>query len=153
MNMKSIYSNPYKYAIKCDIPFELAKTACLKQRHFLKEQRKHPMYCPVCKSKHLHFEGGAYEEGYGDFIECEDCGEAFDCDEVPNAKYAYLTGWEDFDAVLYFSNTENKEKGWMEACGATTHEEWIAFARRNIIGKRDVNFRRKNHVNIFNKVR
>lgn len=134
MNMKSIYANPYKYACTCNIPIELAKIACLKQRHFIKEQRKHRMYCPVCKSKNLIFEGGSYEEGYGDFIECEDCGETFDCDKVPNAEYASLTGWEDFDAVLYFSNTKNKSEGWMAACGATTYEEWLEFATKMIIG-------------------
>ena len=53
MNMKSIYSNPYKYAVKCNIPFELAKIMCLKQRHFYKEEKKHRMYCPICKSKNL----------------------------------------------------------------------------------------------------
>ena len=66
-NMRSIYANPYKYAIECDIPFSLAKIMCKKQRHFEKEQRKHRMYCPVCKSKNLVFESGSYEEGYGDF--------------------------------------------------------------------------------------
>ena len=136
MNMKSIYSNPYKYSVKCNIPFELAKIMCLKQRHFYKEQRKHPMYCPICKSKKLNYEMGSYEEGYGEFIECYDCGETFDCDEVPNVEYASLTGWEDFDAVLYFSNTENKSEGWKEACGATTYEEWLEFATRMIIGRR-----------------
>lgn len=135
MNMKSIYANPYKYAVKCNIPFELAKIMCLKQRHFHKEERKHRMYCPICKSKNMIFEGGSYEEGYGDFIECTDCGETFDCDEVPNVEYASLTGWEDFDAVLYFSDTENKLDGWMEACGATTHEEWLKFATKMITGR------------------
>ena len=136
MNMRSIYANPYKYACKCDIPIELAKIACLKQRHFIKEQQKHPMYCPVCKSKNMIFEGGSYEEGYGDFIECEDCGETFDYNEVPNAEYASLTGWEDFDAVLYFSsNTENKSEGWKKACGAETHEEWLKFATEMITGR------------------
>lgn len=66
MNMRSIYANPYKYACKCDIPIELAKIACLKQRHFIKEQQKHPMYCPICKSKNMNFESGSYEEGYGE---------------------------------------------------------------------------------------
>ena len=139
MNMRSIYANPYKYACQCCIPIELAKIACKKQRHFLKEQRKHRMYCPVCKSKNVVFEMGSYEEGYGDFIECEDCGETFDCNEVPNVEYASLSGWEDFDAVLYFSNTENKSDGWKEACGTTTHKEWIEFATKNIIGRRSIN--------------
>ena len=138
-NMRSIYANPYKYAIECDIPFSLAKIMCKKQRHFEKEQRKHRMYCPVCNSKNLVFESGSYEEGYGDFIECNDCGETFDCDEVPNVEYASLTGWEDFDAVLYFSNTENKSDGWMEACGATTHEEWLRYATKMITGRSQIN--------------
>lgn len=135
MNMKSIYANPYKYACQCSIPIELAKIACAKQRHFEKEERKHRMYCPVCGSKKVIFEGGSYEEGYGDFIECEDCGETFDCGEVPNVEYANLTGWKDFDVVLFYSNTVNKEDGWEEACGAKTHEEWIEFAARVITGR------------------
>ena len=139
MNMKSIYANPYKYAVKCNITFELAKIMCLKQRHFYKEQRKHPMCCPVCKSKRLNYESGSYEEGYGEFIECYDCGKTFDCDEVPNVEYASLTGWEDFDAVLYFSNTENKSEGWKEACGAETHEEWLKFATKMITGRSELN--------------
>ena len=76
--MRSIYANPYKYACKCDIPIELAKIACLKQRHFIKEQQKHPMYCPICE-------------------------------------------------------------GWREACGAETHEEWLEFATKMIIGRRKLN--------------
>lgn len=139
MNMRSIYANPYKYACKCDITIELAKIACLKQRHFIKEQQKHPMYCPICKSKHMNFESGSYEEGYRDFIECEDCGETFDCNQVPNVEYASLTGWEDFDAVLYFSNTDNKSEGWRKACGAETHEEWLEYATEMIIGRRKLN--------------
>lgn len=135
MNMRSIYANPYKYACKCNIPIELAKIACLKQRHFIKEQKKHPMHCPICKSKNMIFESGSYEEGYGDFIECEDCGETFDCDKVPNAEYASLTGWEDFDGVLYLSTTENKSEGWKEAYGFETHEEWLKFATKTIIGR------------------
>lgn len=92
------------------------------------------MRCPICKSKHLEYEMGSYEEGYGDFIECEDCGNTFDVDEVLNSKYADLTGWEDFDAVLYYSETENKEDGWMEACGSKEPEKWVEFARHMIIG-------------------
>lgn len=140
MNMKSIYANPYKYACKCNIPIELAKIACLKQRHFDKEQKKHPMYCPVCKSKHLIFESGSYEEGYDDFIECDDCGETFDCNKVPNSEYASLTGWEDFDAVLYFSTCcGNKLEGREAACGSAEREEWLEFAKKMIIGKRPAN--------------
>lgn len=134
--MRSIYDNPYKYACVCNVPFELAKIACLKQRHWNRMQRKHPMYCPKCKSKNVFFEGGSCEEGYGDFIGCEDCGETFNCDEVPNAEYANLTGWEDFDPVVYFSSTANKEEGWKEACGSDKYEDWISFARHMIIGRR-----------------
>lgn len=134
--IRNIYLNPYKYAIECDIPFELAKIMCKKQRHYKKEQRKHPMYCPSCHSKNLVYDSGSYEEGYGEFIECYDCGETFNCNEIPNVQYGNFTGWEDFDPVLYFSNTNNKEDGWKEACGATTHEKWVDFATQMIMGKR-----------------
>lgn len=134
--MRSIYDNPYKYACVCNVPFELAKIACLKQRHMEKMRRKHPAHCPTCNSRHLHFEMGSYEEGYGDFIECLNCGDTFDCDEIPNVEYTDLTGWGDFDVVLYFSSTENKEEGWKEACGAETIEKWHEFARKMIVGKR-----------------
>jgi len=134
--MRSIYDNPYKYACVCDVPIELAKIACLKHRHNIKEQRKHRAYCPCCKSKHLIFNMGSYEEGYGDFFECYECGETFDPSEIPNVEYFDYMGWADFDAVLYFSDTNNKEEGWLEACGATTHEEWLRFAKSMIVGKR-----------------
>lgn len=133
--MRNIYSNPYKYACICNIPYDLAKIACLKQRHFDKMQRKHPIHCPTCNSKKLIFEMGSYEEGYGDFFECDTCGDTFEPNEIPNVEYASLSGWEDFDPVLYFSTTENKTEGWREACGAETLEEWHKFAKRNIIGK------------------
>ena len=136
MNMRSIYANPYKYACTCSISFELAKIMCKKQRHFYKEQKKHPMYCPVCKSKHLTYEGGSWEEGYDEFIECADCGETFDCGDVPNVEYASLTGWENFDPVLFYSHPEEPELGWQEACGATTQEEWMVFATQTITGKK-----------------
>lgn len=40
MSMRNIYANPYKYACICDIPIELAKIECLKQRHFEKRATK-----------------------------------------------------------------------------------------------------------------
>lgn len=134
--MRNIYDNPYKYACICNVPFELAKIACLKQRHIDKMRRKNPIHCLTCNSKHLIYEMSSYEEGYGDFIECENCGDTFDCADIPNIEYANLTGWEDFDAVVYFSTTNNKFQGWKEACGAETLEEWHKFAEKNIIGKR-----------------
>lgn len=132
--MRSIYANPYKYASQCNIPIALAKIACKKQRHNEKEQRKHPMKCPVCSSKYLMYNHGSYEEGYSDFIECKNCGETFDCNEVPNIEYANLTGFEDFDVVLFFSTYDSITEGWKEACGATTREEWVTFAKKTILG-------------------
>lgn len=136
MNMKSIYANPYKYACVCNVPFELAKIACKKQRHLEKEQRKHKAYCPTCGSKHLVFEMGSYEEGYGDFFECEDCEDTFCPSEIPNVEHFDFMGWADFDPVLYFSNTEDKQDGWVEACGSDKYEDWLSYARNMIIGRR-----------------
>lgn len=135
--MRSIYANPYKYAVTCDIPFELAKIACAKARHCKKEARKHPMRCPNCNSKRLCFEHGSYEEGYSDYIECDNCGETYDVDAVPNSEYQSLTGYEDFDAVLFYSGTEDGYGDIMPKGAAKTHEEWVKFARDAIIGKRN----------------
>lgn len=132
--MRNIYDNPYKYACKCNVPYELAKIACLVYRHRKKEHRKHKPYCPVCKSKKIYYETGSYEEGYEDFCGCEECGETFAVEEIPNYENIRVFG-DDFDMVLYFSTTDNKESGWLEACGATTLEEWQNFARRMIIGQ------------------
>lgn len=132
---RSLYDNPYKYACVCSVPLKLAKIACKKQRHLEKEQKKHPCRCPACGSKHLYYEHGSYEEGYGDFVECTDCGETYDPGEIPNIEYGSLTPFEDFDPVIYFSLTENKLEGWKEACGAETHEEWIHFAEKMIAGR------------------
>ena len=132
---RSLYDNPYKYACVCSVPLKLAKIACKKQRHLEKEQKKHPCRCPACGSKHLYYEHGSYEEGYGDYVECNNCGETYDPDEIPNIEYGSLTPFEDFDPVIYFSLTENKLDGWKEACGAETHEEWIHFAEIMIAGR------------------
>ena len=132
---RSLYDNPYKYACVCSVPLKLAKIACKKQRHLEKEQKKHPCRCPACDSKHLYYEHGSYEEGYGDYVECHDCGETYDPCEIPNIEYGTLTPFKDFDPVIYFSLTENKLDGWKEACGAETHEEWIHFAEKMIAGR------------------
>ena len=134
MSKRSIYDNPYKYANICNVPYEYAKIACLKQRHYEKEMRKHKPYCPKCGSKHIGYEEGSYEEGYSGFFYCDTCGEDFD--DVPNSDYFEHFGM-DFDAVLYFSVTKDIKGGWLEACGAETLEEWQRFAIEMITGKRN----------------
>lgn len=131
--MRSAYDNPYKYACICNVPFEIAKIACLKEKHYRKEQKKHRPVCPNCGSKKLFYEMGSYEEGYGDFVECTECEETFEPNEVKNIDYIHPFGGY-FDVVLYFS-IEEKERGWMEACGAKTIEEWQEFARKEILGR------------------
>lgn len=134
--MSNIYLNPYKYAVECNVPIDLAKIACKKYRHIHKEQKKHIPRCPNCGSKRLGIEHGSYEEGYSSFVVCDNCGCDFDFSEVENIDYLpYCTG-DDFDAVLYFASYKNKEEGWLEACGAETLEEWHRFARDMIIGRR-----------------
>lgn len=133
--MRSIYDNPYKYACVCNVPFELAKIACKKQRHLDKEYAKHIPRCPVCNSKKLYIESGSYEEGYDAYVECDECGSGFDFEEVPNSEYIRTYG-DDFDAVVYFSTTEYKKDGWREACGSDKYEDWVKFAKHMIIGRR-----------------
>ena len=135
---KSIYMNPYKYACVCHVPFELAKIACLKIRHAKKEQQKNPSRCPSCNSKKIFYQFGSIEEGYGDFIECQECGETFSPDEIKNIQYLGYDPFNplDMDIVLYFSMYyRDPAEGWRDACGAETLEEWHAFARKEILEK------------------
>lgn len=132
---RSLYNNPYKYACVCSVPEELAKIACKKQRHIEKMRKKNPCYCPSCGSKHLYYESGSYEEGYDDFVECEDCGDTFTPREIPNIEYYDFLPFGDFDPVIYYSITQDKREGWRAACGAETQEEWVKFARKMITGR------------------
>lgn len=129
--MRDIHDNPYKYACVCNVPYELAKIACLKDRHYQKERRKHGPFCPKCGSKNIFYEMGSYEEGYGDYVECENCGETYEPYEIKNVDY--IIPFRDFDTVLYFSSSRIPEEGWREACGAETIEEWQEFAREEIL--------------------
>ena len=127
----SIYSNPKKYAQKCQIPLNLVKIECRKQKQF-ERKRKH-IICPRCKHKSLDYEMGSYEEGYGSYLECNFCGETYNPEEIKNS---YLLAYgADFDAVLYFSKTKDSQDGWIEACGSDKIEDWHRFARDTIIGR------------------
>lgn len=126
----SIYANPKKYARKTQIPLGLAKIECRKQKQIDKKRKK--IRCPRCKRKALHYISGSYEEGYGAFIECDNCGEAFDPNEIKNSEL--LCYGSDFDAVLYFAKTKHSPNGWIEACGSDKVEDWHKFARNMIVG-------------------
>lgn len=129
---KGIYGNPYKYAYECDVPIELARAVCKYQRR-LDNMRYRATKCPVCKDRALEFEGGSYEEGYGDFIYCDSCGEAFDVEEIE--KSWLLHWWSDFDAILWYSSGSTKEENWRhreEELGITNIEEWHSWAWRQM---------------------
>lgn len=122
--MRDIYLNPYKYACVCNIPFELAKIACLKRRHYYKELRKHGPFCPACGSKSIFYEEGSYEDGYDSYVECENCEETFGPHEIENINY--IIPFNDFDTVLYFAETRDV---------VYTEKEWQEFARKEILGR------------------
>jgi len=134
-NNKSIYNSPKKYAKRCDIPLNLAKIQCKKYKKEARQRKK--IKCPACHRKSLVFCGGSYEEGYGDYIECAACGEAYAPEEIKNG-YMLHFGW-DFDVVLYYSGKTPEEKisGRLEACGSEKIEDWVKFAEDEIRGKYD----------------
>lgn len=114
------------------------KQLAKKQRHINKEYAKHIPRCPICDSRKLYVVSGSFEEGYDSYVECDECGSGFDFEEVPNSEYIRTYG-DDFDPVVYFSTTENKKDGWVEACGSDKYEDWITFARHMIIGWKNKN--------------
>lgn len=130
MRKKGIYGNPYKYAYKCDVPIDLARAICKLQRKYDK-MRHRAAKCPKCKARALVYESGSYEEGYGDFIACDSCGEGFDVDEIEHSELLHM--WWDFDNVLWFSmgsTPEIKREQRAEELGINTLEEWHEWARQ-----------------------
>lgn len=107
----SNYADVKAYAKRNQITEAQAKVRC---DHFLAIERKieAAKVCPKCNQPTLEFEQGSYEEGYGDFIFCDndevpviedgetvmdDCG--FKSDVIDPFKI--LGSGEDFDVVEY----------------------------------------------------
>lgn len=136
LSRKSVYLNPYKYAYICDVPIEYARIAQKRQNNISKiiyNARK----CPKCGSHSLCFEGGSYEEGYGDYIYCdnESCGEDFEVSDIKNGEY--LSGWLDFDVVLYTCSGETdaeRQKDRIAMCNSENVGDWHEFAWNHIHG-------------------
>ena len=127
--MSSVYDNPYKYAVICDVPIELARAVCKIQRKTDKMRYK-ARKCPVCKGRGLEAEFGSYEEGYGDYIGCDHCGATFDLKEIENG--FLLFGLQDFDVILWFS-VHKKDR--QEKLGIKNIEEWHEWAWKELKGK------------------
>lgn len=136
LSKKSIYANPYKYAYICDVPIEYARIVQKRENNIAKivyNARK----CPKCGSRSLCFEGGSYEEGYGDYIYCdnENCEETFLVSDINNGQY--LSGWFDFDSVLWASRGKTEEeraKTRSEECYSEGFDNWSDFIWNHIRG-------------------
>lgn len=136
LHKDSIYTNPYKYAYICDVPIEYARIVQKRQNNIAKiiyNARK----CPKCGSHSLCFEGGSYEEGYDDYIYCEndECEADYEVSEIKNGQY--LSGWLDFDVVWYGLinvDDEKKKEYRLMMCGSDNINEWHKFAWDHIRG-------------------
>jgi len=62
------------------------------------DKKLNELECPECGNL-LEVEYGSYEEGYDDFVMCDECDFTDNFDE----KYKYLSSWHGFDPVLYDS--------------------------------------------------
>lgn len=65
--------------------------------------------CPKCGSRSLCFESGSYEEGYGDYIYCdnENCEETFLVSEIKRMETTYLGG---LILIQFYGHQEVKQK-------------------------------------------
>jgi len=87
------------------------------------------MICPECSHKSLEFEGGSYEEGYGDFIACNQCDFTSDVE----TKFEPLVYGNDFDVLMWFAMDIERNGikeveheigcSWSEFCTKTIIEE------------------------------
>lgn len=116
----TIYNDPQKYSKQTSTSIEQAELRCslFKQiQQKVHEARK----CPKCSKHTLTLEEGNYEEGYSDYIYCEndkivviDDGEecTTDCGFTSEAlkEFELLYHWHDFDEVLAFS-LDNEDRG------------------------------------------
>jgi hypothetical protein len=97
-----------EYKDKTNCTEEQAKVA-ITYFNFINEKAIEASKCPKCSGK-LYFEGGSYEEGYGDFIACEECDFTSDVEGI----YEYLGPWYGFDPCLYapemFNHKSRKEE-------------------------------------------
>ena len=134
LSQKSIYANPYKYAYICNVPIDYARVV-QKQQNNISKIVYNARKCPKCGSRSLCFECGSYEEGYGDYIYCdnESCGETFSVSDIKNG--TYLSGWLDFDIVLWASKgktDEERAESRKEQCCSEGFENWSEFYLKHI---------------------
>lgn len=98
----TIYEDVKRYAEVTMMTEEQAKIRCdyyLKLKKEMDEKMAIAIICPVCKQPTLSFEPGSYEEGYGDYVECDGEG---DC-EYSSEEHAFPHHNDDFDIVLAFA--------------------------------------------------
>lgn len=120
----SIYLNPKRYAEVTHTTLEQAKIRCDYFRTFL-EKTEVAKICPKCKASTLEFECGSYEEGYGDYIRCENDqietkdeeGDVYyeECNFTSDVteEFIPLTSWYGFDVILMFAY-DIEQKGMKE---------------------------------------
>ena len=98
----TIYEDVKRYAEKTMMTEEQAKIRCdyyLNLKKEIDEKMAIAIICPACKQPTLSFEPGSYEEGYGDYVECNGEG---DC-EYSSEEHSYPHHSDDFDVVLMFA--------------------------------------------------
>jgi hypothetical protein len=129
---KSLKKRTLEYARKIHFyKMSLVKKR-LKMYDNLEIQKQKSMICPKCGNKSLYFEGGSYEENYGDGVYCDYCNFVSDITE----DFESLRFGNDFDVLLWFSididrhGIEEVEKevgcSWNEFCTKTIFEEDVA---------------------------
>jgi len=141
-----IYDNAEEYAKQTFTTLEQAKIRCDHYKK-LQEQQHQAKKCPKCGQHTLEFETGCYEEGYGDYIYCEnekvekvidEDGEEFykECDFTSKVtkNFEPIHHWWDFDEVLAFSiDIERDGKEEIEKQIGCTWTQFVENANKELI--------------------
>jgi hypothetical protein len=134
----SIYADPVKYARMARITIGMAEIWCAEQLRLAAEIEA-ARTCPKCGKPTLTYEIGCYEEGYDDYIHCENDevpevdeeGEDYysECEFLcePNKEMSALAPWYDFDVLLAMKSGFMDEVGRSSSLG-----EWIKFAKEEV---------------------
>lgn len=141
----SIYNVPKDYAAQTVMSLEQATIRC---NHYKKieEQSFEASKCPQCGQHTLAIECGSFEEGYSDFVYCEndkvtvtdEDGETYhtDCDFTSNVtkEYEPISHYYDFDEVLAFSiGIEQGGLASIESNIGCTWSEFVEKANKRLL--------------------
>lgn len=120
MIISSIYEDPQEYAKTCDCSLEVAEFRC---NYYLNLQKKAgEVHCPSCNADSEHVNLDSADDCSGSFVSCDECGDAFDLDDIRFKAIVDLKS--SFDDILYYGVNRDAidEESWLSILENSTKD-------------------------------